>query len=241
MSEPITVDPARKAELGENLAQVKCKVEAAATASSVTLVAVSKLKPAADILAAYEVGQRHFGENYVQEMVDKAAQLPKDIQWHFIGNLQSNKCKAIAAIPNLYIVETVDSIKKADTLSKACESRTESLKVFVQVNTSGEESKSGVTPQEAATVCQHILDHCPKLQLEGLMTIGAPDRELSPDGNPDFKLLAQLAHDFQQANPQAPKLGLSMGMSDDYEEALRMGSTNVRVGRTIFGERPKKT
>lgn len=109
------------------------------------LVAVSKTKPVSLLMEAYNAGQRHFGENYVQEVLEKAPQMPRDVHWHFIGHLQSNKAKALVqSIPNLYSVETVDSQKIANHLNRACEGaeRDELLKVMVQVNTSGEESKS---------------------------------------------------------------------------------------------------
>ncbi|ORY99910.1 YggS family pyridoxal phosphate enzyme, partial [Syncephalastrum racemosum] len=212
------------------------------------LVAVSKYKPAEDLQYAYDAGQRHFGENYVQELVSKADVLPRDIQWHFIGHLQSNKCKTVAAIQNLYAVETVDSIKKADTLNKACAAVRPDipLRVFVQVNTSAENVKSGISPDECVSVCQHIIDSCPQLVLNGLMTIGMFGRDPSVE-NPDFKACSILSdclvdcrRKVMEAIPNAA-LELSMGMSEDYVQALQAGSTNIRVGRTIFGERPQKT
>lgn len=102
------------------------------------LVAVSKLKPVSDIQQAYDCGHRAFGENYAQELAEKAPQLPSDIQWHFIGHLQSNKAKLIAGIPNLWVVESVDSAKLATALNNACEKANRELRVFVQINTSGE-------------------------------------------------------------------------------------------------------
>lgn len=207
-----------------------------------TLVAVSKYKPADDIRAAYEgANQKHFGENYVQELVEKSEILPRDIAWHFIGNLQSNKCKVVAAIPNLYAVETIESSKKADSLNKACVqvSRESKLNVFVQINTSGEESKSGAEPTECVEIAKHIVENCPQLNLLGLMTIGAPDRDSSQGENPDFVCLRECKSRVENAIPGL-SLELSMGMSADYQEALAAGSTNIRVGSTIFGSRPPK-
>ncbi|KAI8803789.1 hypothetical protein BJ742DRAFT_682746, partial [Cladochytrium replicatum] len=204
----------------------------------VRLVAVSKTKPNEDILAVYEEGHRHFGEN-IQELVDKAEKLPRDINWHFIGSLQSNKCKVLAAVPSLYAVETLDSIKKADLLNKHSDYRTTPLRVFVQINTSGEESKSGVQPEEALSVCEHIIRNCPHLELAGLMTIGSPENS-ERDDNPDFVLLREKSQAIAQSLSLSP-LELSMGMSDDFEAAIAHGSTNIRVGSTIFGARSRKT
>ncbi|CAO3573141.1 unnamed protein product [Mortierella alpina] len=212
-------------------------------ASEARLVAVSKYKPASDILAAYEkAGHRHFGENYVQELEEKSKELPSDIQWHFIGSLQSNKCKIVAAIPNLFVVETVDGAKKASTLDKACAAaaRPEPLRIFLQVNTSREESKSGMSPGESLEVARHVLSNCPHLKLAGLMTIGSPNPDLENGENPDFKALNQCRTSIQDTL-QIEGLELSMGMSDDFQRALQQGSTNIRVGSTVFGSRPPFT
>ncbi|KAJ3237339.1 hypothetical protein HDU78_004123 [Chytriomyces hyalinus] len=234
----------RMSAIAANLAECRARVAAAATASArapeqVRLVAVSKTKPVEDLMVAYNEGQRHFGEN-VQELVDKAAQMPSDIQWHFIGTLQSNKCKLVAVIPNLFAVETVDGIKKADTLHKALvqAQRATPLNVFVQLNTSGEESKGGILPTETLQVATHILEKCPTLKLAGLMTIGSPGRDATIGPNPDFKCLSDCRDLIKAAH--GIDLELSMGMSDDFEHAIEMGSTNVRVGSVIFGARAQK-
>ncbi|KAF9964373.1 hypothetical protein BGZ70_006555 [Mortierella alpina] len=238
----------RAQEIKENLDGVKARMDEVlqtqgGAASKARLVAVSKYKPASDILAAYETaGHRHFGENYVQELEEKSKELPSDIQWHFIGSLQSNKCKTVAAIPNLFVVETVDSAKKASTLDKACAAaaRPEPLRIFLQVNTSGEESKSGMSPGESLEVARHVLSNCPHLKLAGLMTIGSPNPDLENGENPDFKALNQCRTTIQDTL-QIEGLELSMGMSDDFQRALQQGSTNIRVGSTIFGSRPPFT
>ncbi|KAH8557006.1 hypothetical protein BGW37DRAFT_515898 [Umbelopsis sp. PMI_123] len=232
-----------QAHIAENIRIVRQNMEAILQGRrNAILVAVSKYKPVDDIKAAYEeANQRHFGENYVQELVEKSEILPRDIAWHFIGNLQSNKCKVVAAIPNLYAVETIESSKKADSLNKACTqvSRESKLNVFVQINTSGEESKSGAEPSTCVDIAKHIVDNCPNLNLLGLMTIGAPDRDRTQGENPDFVCLRECKDKVEQAIPGL-SLELSMGMSADYQEALASGSTNIRVGSTIFGGRPPK-
>ncbi|GAX86632.1 hypothetical protein CEUSTIGMA_g14040.t1 [Chlamydomonas eustigma] len=201
------------------------------------LVAVSKTKPAEAIQEAYDVGHRVFGENYVQEMLEKAPVLPSDIKWHFIGHLQSNKVKSIIeAVPNLAMVETVDSTKLAHKLNKAVEgSGRPPLSVMVQVNTSGEESKYGVGPSEVVSLARHVFTQCPHLKLAGLMTIGMPDYTSRPE---NFECLAKCREDVSQdLGLPVDQIELSMGMSGDFEQAIEMGSTNIRVGSTIFGAR----
>jgi len=251
--------PERAGELRTSLAEIRARVQQASSAGKQpTLVAVSKYKPASDILACYEDGQRDFGENYVQELVDKAAQLPADIRWHFIGTFQTNKSKILASIPNLYAVQTVGSVKGADALNKQLTSRTTPLNVLLQVNTSGEDVKSGLAPltsspvpadAELVRLARHIVSSCPHLHLQGLMTIGSLTESLDSREKPneDFEKLKQTRDILEEALTQEKgqwgeggRLLLSMGMSSDFEAALRTGSDIVRVGTGIFGGRPKK-
>ncbi|KAI0775144.1 hypothetical protein BD413DRAFT_471902 [Trametes elegans] len=273
----VRATPERAAELKEALKEVRKRIEtasakAASPAVKPVLVAVSKYKPASDVLACYDEGQRDFGENYVQELVDKASQLPQDIRWHFIGTLQSNKAKILASIPNLHAIQTVSSIKGASALNKALPAdRSVPLNVLLQVNTSGEDAKSGAPPlsrgsppaplpaeetaeAELVQLARHVLVECPRLRLQGLMTIGALAESLAAAEKPneDFARLvatrdalhAALAH--AGFPPEGGRWGeggrllLSMGMSSDFEAALAAGSDIVRVGTGIFGSRPKK-
>jgi len=211
----------------------------------VRLVAVSKTKPAEAVQAAYDAGCRIFGENYVQEIVAKSPVLPKDIQWHMIGHLQSNKAdEVVLKVPGLACVETVDSIKLANKLNKAVEKssrKDKPLTVFVQVNTSGEDTKSGVEPKSDDLIAlpKHIKENCKSLIFGGLMTIGMPDYTSRPE---NFLCLQECRKKVAEAIG-VPELSLemSMGMSGDYPQAIVAGgSTNVRVGSTIFGAREKK-
>lgn len=140
----VAATPERKQEITENLAAIQRRVDAVPSPSSsstkVRLVAVSKTKPAGDVLAAYESGHRDFGENYIQELVEKAPLLPADIRWRFIGHLQSNKVKLLPSVLNLAVIETVDSPKLASAINKAWAGRQQALDVFAQVNTSREQS-----------------------------------------------------------------------------------------------------
>ncbi|KAI4504089.1 hypothetical protein M0802_000560 [Mischocyttarus mexicanus] len=212
-------------------------------------VAVSKIKPPELIIAAYEAGQRHFGENYVNELKDKAydssiLEKCKDIRWHFIGHLQKNKANKILSIPNLYIIETVDSESIANTLNNAFSKVNDNdskLKVMVQVNTSEEEAKHGCKVEEVPELVKYIIDHCKQLEFTGLMTIGAYGYDVSNGLNPDFLRLKKCKEDLcKDLGLDKKKVELSMGMSTDYEQAILLGSSNVRVGTAIFGERPKK-
>ncbi|KAI9668750.1 MAG: hypothetical protein M1831_000819 [Alyxoria varia] len=265
------IDTARQKILVEAANAVSSRVAAANTSSrNVRLVLVSKLKPATDILSLHSAPPypAHFGENYLQELQQKAKELPRTINWHFIGALQTNKCKTLAAdVPGLWCVSSVDSSRKADALEKgrvAAEEKPElhetnkgtasngdssaqqlpRLRIHVQVNTSGEENKSGVEPSETTSLCQHVRKSCPHLQLAGLMTIGAIARSQATTmetENEDFIALKQIRDKVcEELEIGQDQLELSMGMSEDFEGAIRLGSDEVRVGSTIFGARPPK-
>ncbi|KAJ1922040.1 hypothetical protein H4219_000387 [Mycoemilia scoparia] len=225
--------------LVENYKSIISVIESKKQSQDARLVAVSKYKPASDIGTLYKSGQLHFGENYVQELVSKAEVLPKEIKWHFIGGLQTNKCKALAAIPNLWAVETIGSEKHALKMNQACEAagRKEPLNVFVQVNTSNEENKSGESSEKAIDLASFIEKNCSHLHLLGLMTIGSVENS-NKEPNPDFLLMKNLQERLQKLIGRPVEL--SMGMSHDFEHALCLGSTNVRVGSSIFGQRAPK-
>ncbi|KAK2441139.1 hypothetical protein P8452_20073 [Trifolium repens] len=203
----------------------------------VRVVAVSKTKPVSMIRQLYDAGHRHFGENYVQEFVEKAPQLPQDIQWHFIGHLQSNKVKTLlSGVPNLAMVEGVDNQKVANNLDRMVSTLGRNrLKVLVQVNTSGEESKSGVDPSNCVDLAKHVKLSCPNLEFSGLMTIGMLDYTSTPQ---NFQTLSNCRTEVCKAlEMDEEQCELSMGMSGDFELAIESGSTNVRIGSTIFGPR----
>jgi pyridoxal phosphate enzyme (YggS family) len=258
MADDMNTTPQRAKTLLENLNTVTQRIASISQSASRShpprLILVSKLKPASDILALHTSSSSpsHFGENYFQELSEKAPLLPRSIKWHFIGGLQSNKCKPLAEnIPNLWCVSSVDSTKKADQLEKgraalmSKEGIEEKLRVKVQVNTSGEDSKSGTEPgAPTIELCKHIKESCPHLQLSGLMTIGAIARsqETTPDNeNDDFICLRDMREKVaQELDIREEELELSMGMSGDFEGAIAQGSDEVRIGSTIFGERPAK-
>lgn len=258
------VDPSRAFALVSQLRSVNERIAAAARGRSIRLVAVSKLKPANDILTLHEsdLRQSHFGENYAQELGQKAEILPRSINWHFIGGLQSGHCKTLARIPNLWCVSSIDTLKKAKLLDKyrgefiassistststssPASSSPGKINIHVQVNTSGEASKSGCSPgSETVSLCRAVATECPHLHLLGLMTIGAIARsaETTPENeNGDFRCLRDQRDLVCAELGLEDGLELSMGMSDDFEGAVTMGSDEVRIGSTIFGERPAK-
>ena len=216
------------------------------------LVAVSKTKPKEMILEAYDAGHRDFGENYVQELADKSndAEILKycpDIKWHFIGNCQTKNVNKLAKCRNLAVIETITSEKLADKLQfQFSKKEKESLvNVMVQVNTSGEENKNGIEPgKDTLAAVKHIKEKCPNLKVTGLMTIGALGHSVASssqqeDGpNPDFVTLIQCRREVANfLDVDENLLELSMGMSNDFTEAISMGSTNVRIGSSIFGAR----
>jgi len=221
------------------LQAVKSRIAAACAAAGrdprdIVLVAVGKHFPADRIGAAHAAGQRDFGENQVQEATAKMAALAdRDLVWHFIGPVQSNKTRAVAE--RFAWVHSVDRLKIAERLSDQRPAALPPLQVCVQVNVSGEASKSGVPPLEAPALA-HAVARLPRLRLRGLMTIPEPTTDLAL-ARRRFETLralqAQLVRDGLALDT------LSMGMSDDLEAAIAAGATMVRVGTAIFGPRPK--
>ncbi|MEO3678656.1 YggS family pyridoxal phosphate-dependent enzyme [Rheinheimera sp. FR7-31] len=205
------------------------KCQSAGIKQPVALIAVSKTKPAAQVLAAYQAGQRQFGENYPQELADKATELEvyKDIQWHFIGPLQSNKTKLVAEHASW--VHSLDRLKIAQRLSDQRPASLGKLKVLLQVNISAEPTKAGITPDDMLALAEQVAS-LPMLQLKGLMAIPAPG-----DSEQAFAAMQQLSVKLQQHYPDATEL--SMGMSDDWPLALTYGATMIRLGTAIFGAR----
>lgn len=217
--------------------------------STVTLVAVSKTKPLSMILDCIEAGETVFGENYVQELVEKYETIQKDhpqlceqIKWHMIGHLQRNKVKYI--IDKVTMIHSVDSMRLAEQIEKEAEKRGLSMDILLEVNIAKEESKWGFTAEEAKDAVEQILSSCPHLNVRGLMT-SAPYTEDAESNRVHFKNLYALFTDIKKAlceNNAFEKSSelfdtLSMGMTGDYRVAIEEGATMVRVGTGIFGER----
>lgn len=202
---------------------------------NVTLLAVSKAQTAEKLRKAYEAGQTKFGENYLQEGLNKQAELTDlNIEWHFIGPIQSNKTQPIAQ--HFSWVHGVDRLKIAQRLSDARPAELPPLQICLQVNISGEASKSGVTPNELLDLVKAI-STLPKLTLRGLMTIPEPSNDAALQRQ-QFKQMRDLLNDLNK--PAFALDTLSMGMSSDYKIAIEEGATIVRIGSAIFGARPVK-
>ncbi|MFD2192003.1 YggS family pyridoxal phosphate-dependent enzyme [Pistricoccus aurantiacus] len=209
--------------------------EARRAPDAALLLAVGKTKPASMLREAHALGQRHFGENYVQEALDKQASLTDldDIVWHFIGPLQSNKTRQVAE--HFHWVHSIEREKIARRLSDQRPDYLPPLQVCLQVNISNEPSKSGVTLDELESLAASVVE-LPGLALRGLMTIPAPSETPAEQRKPYARLRAALEA-LRERFPQAPLDTLSMGMSADLETAVAEGATLVRVGTALFGQR----
>lgn len=224
--------------IADNLAAVQTRIDHAARAcgrdpKEIQLLAVSKMQSPQVVREAAQAGQRDFGENYLQEALDKQIAVANPaLIWHFIGPIQSNKTRAIAE--NFAWVHSVDRLKIAQRLSAQRQTSAPPLNVCIEINVSGEASKSGVLPQAAAALAEQVAA-LPQLKLRGLMTIPAPTSDLQQQR----QAFAQLRALFDALNQRGLKLDtLSMGMSDDMEAAIAEGATIVRIGTAIFGARP---
>ena len=225
--------------LKENLINVENNImkaceKAGRNRSEVTLIAVSKTNPVEMLQEVYDEGIRYFGENKVQEMCDKMEVMPKDINWNMIGHLQTNKVKYIVGKTSL--IHSVDSLKLAEEIQKQAIKNNVIVDILVEVNIANEETKFGISKEEAIQMVKDIakLDH---IRIKGLMTI-APFVENPEDNRLYFREIKQLSVDINNQNIDNVCMDiLSMGMTGDYMVAIEEGSTMVRVGTGIFGER----
>jgi PLP dependent protein len=225
--------------ISHNLSQINQRIRAAAEKAgrdpaSVRLVAVSKTRPSADIIAAFQAGQTVFGENYVQELVQKLAEVQEPVQWHVIGHLQSNKVKYIAG--QVALIHSVDRISLATEIDRQWSKLGKICDVLIQVNISGEATKSGTTETGAIQLVRECA-LLPNIRVRGLMTM--PPFFDDPDAaRPYFAELRRLSEAVSaQQIASVEMLELSMGMSGDFEAAVQEGATLVRIGTAIFGER----
>lgn len=202
-------------------------------AKNVTLVAVSKTKPVEDILSLYNLGQRDFGENYVQELIEKEKQLPKDIRWHFIGHLQTNKVKLI--LPFVYLIQGVDSLKLLKEINKQSEKVNKITNCLLQFHIAQEETKFGLDEEEANVLISKLANEQIKnINVVGLMGMAS----FTNDENQirkEFRYLKSLQQKLKTENLKLETL--SMGMTADYKIAIEEGSNMIRVGSLIFGSR----
>jgi pyridoxal phosphate enzyme (YggS family) len=225
--------------IADNLRNIHDRIHAAAERvgrdpGGVRLVAVSKTQPAEAINAAASAGQRIFGENYVQELLDKTSQVQHPIEWHFIGSLQTNKVKYIAGL--VTVIHSVDRLSLAREISRQWSKEGKTCDVLLQVNVSGEETKSGTTTSGAIELAREVAA-LPHLRVRGLMTM-PPFFDEPELARPFFRSLRQLSDELGALSiPGIAMDELSMGMSGDFEVAIEEGATLIRVGTAIFGER----
>ena len=225
--------------LKDQLQEVEKRIQAACDRAGrkreeVTLIAVSKTKPVETLQEAYDLGVRIFGENKVQELTAKYEALPKDIHWHMIGHLQTNKVKYI--VDKVCLIHSVDSVNLAKTIEKEAAKHNVVVPVLIEVNVAGEESKFGVSVEETEDLIRQIKDF-PHIHIDGLMTI-APFVANPEENRVHFRRLKELLLDINSKNIDNVHMNvLSMGMTNDYEVAVEEGATMVRVGTGIFGER----
>lgn len=234
-----TEETMQNSELARNYKNVKENIreaceKAGRSEQDVTLLAVSKTKPVDMLMDVYRAGARDFGENKVQELVDKISQMPSDIRWHMIGHLQRNKVKYI--VDKVWLIHSVDSLRLAEEISREAVKKQVEVNILIEVNVAQEESKFGTTVEETSTLIREIAV-LPGVHIKGLMTI-APFVENPEENRIYFRKLRQLAVDIGNKNIDNVSMSiLSMGMTGDYMVAAQEGATIVRVGTGIFGER----
>ncbi len=220
-------------EAVEKIIRLSCE-RAGRPASDVTLIAVSKTKPLALVQEAYAAGARDFGENKVQDLLERIEAMPSDVRWHMIGHLQRNKVKYI--VGKVAMIHSVDSLRLAEEISHESVKRGVETDILLEVNVAGEESKFGVSLEETAALAEAVAK-LPAVHVRGLMTI-APFVENAEENRLIFRKLKQLSVDIEGKSIDNVSMAvLSMGMTGDYSVAIEEGATFVRVGTGIFGER----
>lgn len=223
----------------ENLFQIQENIRKACEKSGrdpeeITLIAVSKTKPISMLEEAYEAGSRDFGENKVQEIMDKYPALPKDIRWHMIGHLQRNKVKYI--VDKVCLIHSVDSLRLAEEINLQSEKHQVETDILIEINIAQEESKFGVSKTEVIKLVEEA-SKLPYIHIKGLMAV-APFTENQEDNRKYFREIKELSVDIMEKNIDNVNMSvLSMGMTGDYMVAIEEGATMVRVGTGIFGER----
>ena len=225
--------------IAERLAAVRRRLAdacaaAGRSAGEVELLAVSKTQPASAVRAAFAAGQRAFGENRVQELVGKSGELADlvGLRWHLIGSLQTNKVRELVSVPGLVLLHSLDRVRLADELQRELSRAGKRLDVLLQVHATDEATKHGIAPMDASALLAHVLANCPALTVTGVMAIGP----LVGDSRPVFHGVAALRADLQRRHG-VPLPVLSLGMSADLEAAVATGSTLVRIGTAVFGDR----
>lgn len=230
---------ANKMSVAQNISDIRERIAAACKRAGrqpheVTLIAITKTQPVPVIREAVNAGIKVLGENRVQEAEDKVPNLGAEVSWHLVGHLQTNKVKK--ALSLFSVIQSVDSLRLAQEIQRHADASKQTVRVFIEVNTSGEATKFGIEPKLAPELAKRIAEF-PNLRLAGLMTIGALTAQTEIIRS-CFQRLRELRDEISETNaPHNDFLDLSMGMTDDFEIAIEEGSTMVRIGRAIFGER----
>ena len=225
--------------IAENISEVRARMEAACLRAGrdpkeVTLIAVSKTKPLSMLAEAYEAGTRDFGENKVQEIMEKYPKMPEDTRFHMIGHLQTNKVSQV--IDKAVLIHSVDSVRLAEKIEKEAAKREITADILLEVNAAREETKFGLFLEDVIPALE-IIGKFPHIRVKGLMTI-APNVENAEENRKYFKKLYQLYVDIKSKNIDNSTMSvLSMGMTGDFEVAIEEGATMIRVGTGIFGSR----
>jgi len=194
------------------------------------LLVVSKTRSIEQILNLYNQGQRDFGENYLNEIIEKSQKLPADINWYMIGHLQTNKVKKLLTVPNLFAIESVDSLKLAKELNDQCQKIDRKiLNIYLQINISWEDTKSGIKPDGVISLYDDIKKECDRLRIRGIMSLGEIGNTKQFEEMYDIKL--KICNEY---NLNQHEFVLSLGTSDDYEKAIVYGSNEVRIGGLLF-------
>ena len=219
-------------EIQQHIASIRADIPA-----GVTLVCVSKFHSHEAIMEAYQCGERDFGESRVQELLPKYEALPKDIRWHFIGHLQTNKVKQV--VPFVYMIHSVDSVRLLEIINKEAEKIGRRVKVLLEVHVAKEASKSGFTPEEFVSLITHsssLISAYPWVEICGVMGM-ATNTDDKQEWRRCFREIKHLASSLIANSSPSERPQISMGMSEDYLVAIEEGSTMVRIGSTIFGSR----
>ena len=219
-------------EIQQHIASIRAEIPA-----GVTLVCVSKFHSHEAIMEAYQCGERDFGESRVQELLPKDEALPKDIRWHFIGHLQTNKVKQV--VPLVHMIHSVDSVRLLETINREAEKIGRRVKVLLEVHVAKEASKSGFTPEEFLSLITHsssLISAYPWVEICGVMGM-ATNTDDKQEWRRCFREIKHLASSLIANSSPSERPQISMGMSDDYQVAIEEGSTMVRIGSTIFGAR----
>jgi pyridoxal phosphate enzyme (YggS family) len=217
--------------ISQNIAAIRQHIP-----DGVTMVCVSKFHSTESIIEAYQCGERHFGESRVQELLPKYESLPKDICWHFIGHLQTNKVKMI--LPFVDLIHSVDSVRLLETINREAEKIQRKVRVLLEIHVAKEETKSGFTPDELISLASNFSPHClyPWVEICGVMGMATNTDDVE-EWRRCFREIQSLASSLPLQEELEGASIISMGMSDDYQIAIEEGSNMVRIGSSIFGER----